>query len=401
MGGLLGHLLFVAVITAPSPQPATRAALIEELREAKAADLRPVDTNRFADLMFAIEDEYLIERFLNAPRGPFIWFGGFPTGAGPGAGPAYRYSRQTVIATAWSSVSTRRYWELGGSLAFPMLAYGNAYAELSVRRHEYPQEDFYGLGRHSRESDETSYGFRETVVAATAGVTPTWWLNASGSVAHLSPRAGSGRDRSEPSIEALFPDVAAFGRSEQPDYLRIGTRAVVDTTGRPFGAPMGGIYSVSYDRFTDRGSGLSSFDQFELDLRQYLPVFGSTRTLALRAHYISLLPDDGSEVPFYLQPTLGGPDSLRGLANYRLRDRNVLLLQSEYRWEVNAFLRGVVFYEAGSVARRPDDFRLSDFSHDYGAGLRIGFLTTVSLRVEAIFGADDGTVFMFRFGNVF
>ena len=351
--------------------------------------------------MFAIEDYYLIERFINAPRGPFVWLGGFPTGAGFAAGPAFRYSRQTIIATAWSSVSTRRYWELGGSLAFPMLASGNAYADLSVRRHEYPQENFWGLGPTSNESDETSFGFRETVVAATAGVTPTWWLNASGSVAFLAPRAGSGRDRGEPSIEELFPDIAAFGRAEQPDYLRVGARAVVDTTERPFGAPHGGIYSVSYDRYADRGAGTSSFDQLEVDLRQYLPVFGSTRTLALRAHYVSLLPDDDSDVPFYLLPTLGGPNSLRGLPSYRLRDRNLLLLQSEYRWEVNAFLRGVIFYEAGSVARRPDDFRLSDFAQDYGAGLRIGFLTTVSLRIEAIFGADEGTVLMFRFGNVF
>jgi hypothetical protein len=32
--------------------------------------------------------------------------------------------------------------------------------------------------------------------------------------------------------------------------------------------------------------------------------------------------DAGSVVPFYVQPTLGGPDDLRGFRRFRFRDDN-------------------------------------------------------------------------------
>jgi outer membrane protein assembly factor BamA len=158
---------------------------------------------------------------------------------------------------------------------------------------------------------------------------------------------------------------------------------------------------VTYDRFVDRGPTDASFNRWEADLRQYIPVFGTTRTIALRGYIVNLVPDAGHVVPFYLQPTLGGPDSLRGLRAYRLRDRSLMLLQSEYRWDVNAFFGGVLFYEAGTVASRLEDLSLGDVIKDYGGGVRFGFRGTVSLRIEVAFGSPDGTRLVFRFSDVF
>ncbi len=401
MGGLVASFACLLIVTAPGAQPATRRALLDLQRAAKAADLRPLQPHNLERILFRIEDEYLMQRVLNAPRGAFVWFGGLPTGSGLAAGPAYRHTGQVATTTVWGTVSTHRYRELGGTLAFPRLASGRAFAEVGARRREFTQDDFFGLGPASDPDAEANYALRETVLSATAGVTPTWWLRASGTIEHRSPRPGRGRDPDEPSVEALFPGLPGFNPVEPVDYVRVGTRAAINATGRPFGSPLGGLYTIGYDRYADIGPGVFSFNRWEADLRQYIPVAGLTRTLALRAHYVSLLPDAGHDVPFYLQPTLGGPDSLRGLAAYRLRDRNTLLLQSEYRWDVNAFVGGVLFYEAGSVARRPGDFRIRDFTQDFGAGVRFGFLTAVSLRIEAVFGAGEGTVFMFRFGSVF
>jgi hypothetical protein len=398
MTGHLASLAFIVTLTQTAPQPATRAALLEQERAVKAAALAPLPSSRIERVIFAIEDDFLIERYTNAPRGPFVRLGGFPTGAGLAAGPAWRFSNAQARATVWGGVSTKSYWELGGSLAFPHLAFGHAFAELGVARHEYPEEDFYGLGPDSQPSDKTTYALRETLVSGTAGVTPVWWLRAAGTVEYRTPRLGAGQDPGVPSFHEVFPDLAP---PDRPDFIRVGTRVAFDTTGRPFGPPTGGRYAVSYDRFIDRGPGASSFNRWEADLRQYVPVLGSTRTLAFRGHVVSLVPDDGHTVPFYLQPTLGGPDSLRGLRAYRLRDRSLVLVQSEYRWDVNAFFGGVLFYEAGTVANRLQDLSLDDVIQDYGGGVRFGFLTTVSLRVEVAFGSRDGTRFLFRFGNVF
>ena len=106
-------------------------------------------------------------------------------------------------------------------------------------------------------------------------------------------------------------------------------------------------------------------------------------------------------MPFYLQRTLGGPDDLRGFRRFRFRDRNILLLQAEYRWEIFTAVDGAIFYDAGKVASRREDLD--------SAGSRIGLrhrlplrhLNGVFLRVEGAFGSSEGKHFVFRFGHVF
>jgi hypothetical protein len=90
---------------------------------------------------------------------------------------------------------------------------------------------------------------------------------------------------------------------------------------------------------------------------------------------------DGNEVPFFLQPTLGGKArlvsvhedligsdgtraTLRGYRSLRFRDRNLLLLQAEYRIPIWGPFDTTVFIDAGKVAGRPADVNLADLRHD-------------------------------------
>jgi outer membrane protein assembly factor BamA len=88
----------------------------------------------------------------------------------------------------------------------------------------------------------------------------------------------------------------------------------------------------------------------------------------------------GQEVPFYLLPALGGPTTLRGFSNYRFRDRNLLLLNAEYRWPILRALDGALFYDAGTVT----DHSLSvHHAHtDYGAGVRLHSTTRTLARLD-------------------
>ena len=94
--------------------------------------------------------------------------------------------------------------------------------------------------------------------------------------------------------------------------------------------------------------------------------------LALHALVSTSDADAGREVPFYLQRTLGGPDDLRGFRRFRFRDRHMLLLQAEYRWEIFTAVDGAIFYDAGKVASRLEDLTCSDLESDYGIGFRFG-----------------------------
>jgi len=51
-------------------------------------------------------------------------------------------------------------------------------------------------------------------------------------------------------------------------------------------------------------------------------------------------------VPFFLMPTLGGGNYLRGYATYRFRERNAVLLRAEYCWAVHKMVDVAGLYEA-------------------------------------------------------
>jgi hypothetical protein len=396
----IGVCLLLSAAGAPVSAQQTRAEQIQQQREEKARQLRPYEPTRIEAVLFRIEDRYLVQRIFNPPRGLFARWGGFPEGGGIAGGPAYRYSNHAISLTATSAISARKYWEVDGTIAVPFANY-KGLAQASARRHEYPQEDFFGLGADSRTSTRTNYLLRETAVDGLVRVLPVSWLTIAGSAEYKSPRLGSGSDPRLPSTEQIFSDSSAPGLALQPDFVRLGTGVILDYTDKPIGPRSGGKYAVTYDRYLDRDFDRYSFDRWDVDLRQYVPLVSTVRSIALRARLASLTPEDGHQVPFYLQPTLGGGYSLRGLRPYRLRDRNLLMIQAEYRWDVNPFLTAALFYDAGKVASRRSDLDLDDLHEDYGIGLRFGFLRAVAMRTEIAFGGDDGTRFVVKFNDSF
>ncbi len=168
----------------------------------------------------------------------------------------------------------------------------------------------------------------------------------------------------------------------------------------PFGTSLGGYYTVSYDRYVDRDLDRYSFNRFRADFRQFIPIVNNARQLALRLHFDDLAPEAGQEVPFYMQPTLGGGYSLRSLPSYRLRDRSLVLFQAEYRIQANPFITTAIFYDTGTVAPRPADLDLGNMTHDWGIGIRAGYMATAAMRVDLAFG-KEGPRLVFKFSNAF
>ena len=67
----------------------------------------------------------------------------------------------------------------------------------------------------------------------------------------------------------------------------------------------------------------------------------------------------GRGVPFYLLPSLGGHNTLRGYTDYRFHDRNLLGANVESRWALFRHVDAAVFADAGNVAARAKDLDLS------------------------------------------
>jgi hypothetical protein len=114
----------------------------------------------------------------------------------------------------------------------------------------------------------------------------------------------------------------------------------------------------------------------------------------------------GSQVPFYLQPTLGGTDidghvTLRGWDNYRFRAQDLSLFQFEYGVPVYDPLGVFVFYDAGTVGNSASDLAIARMRQDAGFGATVRIKGQVIIQTYYSYGAGHGGNWNYNFSKVF
>jgi Omp85 superfamily domain len=401
-------LVAIAILTAAvrpllAQEPQTREEAARREREAKSRTLTPPEISGLERLLLKLENGRILERLLSPPEGFYPRIGHVTPGSGLSAGPAYR---RTGLFGEWAEFSAsamgslKKYWLVEARLAAPELAGGAAFADIYVYRFDFPQEAFFGIGPSAQRLFESRYNLSNTAAGASGGVRLSAWLSLAGLVERQTPHVERGSGPGG-AVHDRFNPVQIAGLLDQPDFNRYEVLADLNYR-QPRGNPRsGGRYLVSYSMWDDRDLDRYNFRRFNVDLQQYIPMFQQRRVIALRAMTSMSDADAGQQVPFYLQRTLGGPDDLRGFRQYRFRDRNLLLLQAEYRWEVFTAMDAAIFYDAGKVTATRDDLNLRDLERDYGIGVRFGSANGVFLRVEGAFGSRDGKHLVLRFGNVF
>lgn len=405
---LLCRLAAVAVLltwtsAAQAQDPETRAEALQREREAKATQLHPPEPSKLEKALLDLEAGRLFERILNPAEGLYPKFGSITAGSGFSIGPGYRKTRRLGGALDFSTFamgSFKKYWIADARAQLPRLLDEHLGLDAHIQGYDFPEELFFGIGPDSSRSDLVTYGMRNTVIGGSASVMPTSWLTVRGGADFLNPRI-QGTMAEDDSIDTRFDDQTAPGLDEQPDFMRY--EGTVDVNVRePRGNPRsGGRYQFTYQRFDDLEFNLYSFQRAEADVQQYISLLRNRRVLALRVMASVSDADEGAQVPFYFQRTLGGPDDLRGFHRSRFRDTHALLLQAEYRWEIFTAVDGALFYDTGKVASRVEDLNLRDLESDYGIGFRFGSANGVFLRVEAAFGSSGGKHFILRFNSVF
>lgn len=375
-------LLAGLVCSPASAQPAspqTREEALRQQRAQKDRETRPNRPDGLQRVLTYIESRNL---FQVARDGFHPKLGSLTTGSGFAFGVGFRdrdLFKHHGVFEAWTAASFKKYWAAEARATFPELGGGRLFVEAVASLREYPKESFFGLGPDSRRQDHSEFALRTPEVAGRAGVRLAPALMAGGGIGVLSPRTIAGTT----------------------DFVRTTGFVEVDYR-EPLNARRGGWYRFDLSQFDDRNAGAWSFRRADLDLRQYLGFFADRRVLALRGFVSSSDAATGSSgVPFYLMPTLGGNDTLRGFRNYRFRGPHAVLLQAEYRWELWSGLDAALFYDAGKVAMQRSDLNLKRLQDDYGFGFRFNTARGVVMRVDAAFGSQDGRHLHIVFGGVF
>jgi hypothetical protein len=379
----------------------SRADAQRQAREEKAKAVEPPKPNFLEAALKRVEGGGSVP-FITRD-GIYAKLGSLTTGSGFAYGGGYRtrrfLDRETGI-DVWAGGSLKGYWAAQARVQAPVALDGRVVVSGYGRVNDYPQEDYFGVGPDSARAGQVDYALRATTVGGSVNAKLAPALAAGGGMEFVDPRVRNGSDKALPSIGERFDDQTAPGLSLQPNVLR--TLGFVDIDLRqPRNPRRGGWYRAEFSHYADRDLNAYSFNRIDVDLRQWVSFLSERRVFFGRAVVSTSDVASGQVMPFYLMPTLGGNDSLRGFRDYRFRGPHALLLQGEYRFEIWSGLDAALFYDAGKVALRRSDLDFGDLESDYGFGFRFNTDNGIILRIDSAFGSRDGKHLWIVFGGTF
>ena len=296
--------------------------------------------------------------------------------------------------------STKQYYSARFNASVSGLWNNRATLDFSSSHSDFTQMPYYGPGPRSRKSGRSDYRLETTSADFKPTVRLAKGLTAGATGSFIAINVGPGTDSEYISSERQFGPVGTPGIDRQTNFLKGGGFLDFDWRDKPGDPTRGGSYHAEYARLSDQDVGAYSFYQLKLDTRQFIPLFNGKRVIAL--HAATWLTDTNvtQRVPFYMQPVLGGPDTMRGFEPFRFYDNNALLLQGEYRWEASSVLDLALFADGGKVFHNWEQWNLNRLEGSFGFGFRIKSETGVALRIDTGF-SREGFQIWFRAGNPF
>jgi outer membrane protein assembly factor BamA len=304
-----------------------------------------------------------------------------------------------VVETSLTA-SVRRYWSADAGLVLPNILRKRFDAEFRVRHADAPSIDYFGPGPRSRKENRSNYRREDNMLSGALTWRPLRTVSAGWLTGANWVNIGPGRGHASPSTDNRFSRALIPGLQQQSGYMVNGPFLAFDSRDWPGDPHRGSLLSAAYLGYWNFSHRRSSFRRLEAQAEHYLPLFNQTRVIALRARTELSFVRDADEVPFYLQPVLGGPDDLRGFDRFRFHDNNSLLVNAEYRWEVSPALDLAVFADAGKVFERPGLVGLHHLEASGGLGFRLKTRNLVVMRLDTAVSREGFRLWL-QFSNAF
>jgi outer membrane protein assembly factor BamA len=380
----------------------SRAAEIIAARKEKAAKTAPEINSGVERSMLFVRENKILERFSAGIGGLRIKIGNLATGSGFALGPEYLRHNQSgrYQFRVAAQGSTKLFQKYDTEFDITRFGHDRFFLNFYAVHHNYPQLEYYGPGPDSLKSGRSNFRLEDTATDLNVGVRLLPHLSLVGSAGYLWNNVGPGTSDHLISTEQQFDPSQASGIDHQADFFRYGGFLQFDYRDRPGGPRRGGNYFVQFSRFEDQTLGRHDFNRLDIELQQYLPLFNERRVIALRAKTTMSETRDGQSVPFYMQPVLGGSESLRGYRPYRFYDNNLLLLNVEYRYEIFSGLDMAIFADAGKVVPRRGLINFNDLESDVGFGMRFNVRDNVFMRFDVGFSQEGFQVWL-KFNKIF
>lgn len=374
-------------------EPASRAAALDAQRTTREQTLHPETPGRIERALLYVENHRLIEK-LNPPQGLFPIAGTVVRGSGLGIGVGYRRrpAGQRLLFETSAALTYRNYRTAQVAAGVPAIGGRPLSFTTGVRWFDYPQEDYFGLGRDTAAADRVSFTLRGSDTFAQLQGRRAGWFVVRGRAGVQRFDVARGRDGRFPSLEARFTDATAPGLADTPTLRYVETSAGVDTRDQPGNTRGGGLYTVALGAYRGGPGGDFDFTRIDVKLLHVFPIFDKKRGITLHALASRIDPSGDARVPFFLMPTVGGSDSLRGYRDFRFRDAAAVNLNAEYRWEAFSALDLALFVDAGDVGPAWRSIVGSRLRSSWGLGLRVNTNRRVFLRIDVAGGREGPRV---------
>ena len=164
---------------------------------------------------------------------------------------------------------------------------------------------------------QSIYGVESTQLTAYATLRPFRWMDIGGQIGWTNPDVTH--------VEGPF---AAL--NEQTTFVPTEVSLTIDTRDFPVIRPAAWCCAASALATTTARPDAARFNRYEGEAASFVPIGGGRVVLAAaRLAMCDRTRATGQSVPFYLQPSLGGVNTLRSFTDYRFRDDNMLVANAE------------------------------------------------------------------------
>ncbi len=235
-----------------------------------------------------------------------------------------------------------------------------------------PDEDFFGIGNHSLNNNETNYLHEEYNFEIAILSSPFKKVIVSTGFSYSDVKIKDGRDSRTPSLitDATKYDEAIPGLfgAQMATFLFKIYRDTRNRTGNP---TKGGEEFFSYEQSMEIAGSELGYIKYTIDLWRYIHLFyNRVLALRLRTEFTNDLGD--RHIPFYRLGSLGGREVFRGHRLGRFREKDLFVAGAEYRFPIHSMMDAFAFFEEGRVFEDIfEEFNLKQFKYAVGGGLRI------------------------------
>jgi hypothetical protein len=234
--------------------------------------------------------------------------------------------------------------------------------------------DFYGIGNNTLKANTDRIGQKRVKVnfGAERKVADNFYVGLVAGGEHYSFSDG------QPNSIFYTDQQVQFRQGGTSLY--VGPSFIFDSRNNNTYTTRGALISSSLQLI----KGISGFDYkggfFNIEYTQFFSL-SKKLVLGIDIQDQSLI---GGQSPFFLMPTLGNDEIMRGYYNGRYRDRNMLVGQTELRYRLSERIGVVGFVGTGEVFNK--DFSFSELKPNYGGGLRYFFDIEKGLSIRADYG---------------